>query len=151
MGIHYVFGYVGEEQQFLDTFITLLDNHCSHCHTNEDVGGDCARCPVGQLVLASRKYLLEAYESNICTDDAKIIRKIKREIKKIYPEPMFSSSWVFSREQSQDVLQPLRRLKSELAFANDEIHRRFRMQQDVRESIFKKVDAEMNRLKRSKK
>lgn len=65
MGLHYVFGYVNYELDFLDTFIRLLDAFCSSCHTNDDVG-DCYVCPIGVLVYASKKYILDV---NVYKDD----------------------------------------------------------------------------------
>ncbi len=150
MGIHYPFGYVGYESTCLHTFIFLIDSFCSGCHTNQDVGS-CRQCPVGKLVFKAKEYLLNAYESDICTQEAKILRKIKRAIKRIDPHPLFNNGWIWEEKRSTDELLSLRELLKDLEFVEDERLRDWCLQSQIRRRIRKKVEKEITALKKNGK
>ena len=134
MGVHYPFGY-RYETAFLHTFIELLDNFCSGCHTNKDVNKNCRLCPVGQLIYASKDYLLRAYEPakaemspaaikrkaifRYIKQETQLIRAIKKEVRKINPKPHLNSNWIWDKKRSKDMLLPLRELLKDLEFYHD--------------------------------
>jgi len=111
MGIHSPFGYVGYEKKFLKTFINLLDDFCSRCHTDRDFHKGCRGCPVGNLIYEAKEYLLNAYESDTFLKEAKIFRIIKEEIKNIEPHTIFKG---FATLNIKDRLLKLRKLLKKL-------------------------------------
>jgi hypothetical protein len=123
MSLHYPFEYGGYERAFLSTFINLLDEFCTGCHTNENDGlqGKCGNCPVGFLVLTSKDYILESIPSKVLVEKTKIMSKIKNEIKPIEPHPMFNPNWIFTIKRGEDRLLPLRELLKDLDFQDDRI------------------------------
>lgn len=147
MGLHFPFGYVGHETAFLNTFIDLLDNFCSGCHTDEDVGGDCRKCPVGQLVYASKEYIEGAYESAHLRKEANLIKKIKKEIKKIKPYPHFNGNWIFDSHRNKDKLLPLRELLKDLMFFHEQFVHPFTMEEKMRIRIYKEMDKLKKKIK----
>lgn len=116
MGLQSPFGYAGYETAFTKLFIELIENFCGSCHTNETHGGDCRSCPVGQLVYASRQYVLEAYESDILTEESEILRKIKKAIKPIEPSPMMLAQWIWETKRMPDPLMELKEANKDLEF-----------------------------------
>jgi len=115
MGLRSPFGYVGYEPDFLDCFIYLLENFCGSCHDNKrDYDGDCHKCPVGQLVYASKEYLLDAIESDICKENTRIIRKIKEEIKHIEPSPLLLCQLRWVKPRQPNPLLKLKELNDDL-------------------------------------
>lgn len=121
MGLHYPFGYAGYELRFLDTFIYLLDNFCSSCHTNKDVNGNCKQCPIGNLIYKSKEYMQEAYEPGSLKEEAKIVKEIKTRIRKIKPSPLFNATWITAHKRNKDTLLPLRELAKDLEFYQDKL------------------------------
>lgn len=154
MGIHYPFGYTGYESAFLHTFIELLDNFCTGCHTNDDVNQNCRLCPVGQMIYASKEYLLKAYEGQDLKEEKKVIKAIKVEIKKIKPCPHFQNNWIFNEKRNKDKLLKLRELLKDLRFFEGNHLLGFIYKSKIEERIFKQVLKEtkkrMENLKRKK-
>jgi hypothetical protein len=64
MGLRSPFDYVGYEYKMAMLFITILDNLCSHCHTNTDYDDGCKGCPAGVSLFAYRDYVLNAQEED---------------------------------------------------------------------------------------
>lgn len=116
MGLRYCLDYVGYESTCLGTMIDLFDRFCHGCHTNEDLGGTCENCPIGKSILAFKKYMLEAHESKYLVEEAEILRKIKKEIVKINPKPLFDCGFVFEKTRRPDSLNNLRELLKDLRF-----------------------------------
>lgn len=123
MGLRSPFGYVGYEPAFLDCFIYLLEHFCGSCHDNErDYGGDCHKCPVGQLVYASKDYLLDSYEykgSKNLKENGRIIRKIKKEIKPIKPSPLLLCQIRWSKPRQPNPLLKLKELNNDLKWETE--------------------------------
>ena len=152
MGLHYPFGYVGYEGSFLKTFIELLDNYCCSCHTNDDVKGDCKKCPIGNLIYSSKDYILSAYEYKVLDRETKIIKSIKREIKKIEPSPFFNGCFAFEGKRNKDELLILRELLKDLEFYKHQNLYSFVLREGIRgkmlNEVSKKVEAKMKKLKK---
>jgi hypothetical protein len=144
MGIHYVFRYTGYEISFLKTYLELTDRFCTGCHTNEDVDGNCKRCPVGRLIDESKEYLLEAHESDILKEEAKIIRKIKRELKKLpNTHPHINGTWIFEEKNREDILHNLRRCLQDLEFEKDSRHRMWQLSRETQDTIRAKIEQQL--------
>ena len=114
MGMHYPLGYSGYETQFLKTFIELLDRFCHNCHTNKDVNGNCEKCPMGYLIYASKKYMLNIHKKLYDKKENKILQSMKKEIKNIEPHPCFDTYFIFDKKKPKDSLLKLRKLLKEL-------------------------------------
>jgi len=147
MGLHYPFRYTGHELDFLNTFIFLLDNLCNQCHTNDDVNGNCRKCPVGQLIFASKEYLLSSQGSMI-NEEARILRAIKSQLQIINPEPLFNVSFIFAKKRNKDILLPLRELQKDLDFFNCSFTRDFQLQENIRVAVRKRAEDDLAKLKK---
>ena len=132
MGLHSPFGYVGYDEAFLKTFIDLLDRFCRGCHTDADFGG-CHNCPVGKLIYDSKGYILDVYEPVKLTEYTIVMKKVKKEIKKIEPHPCFNSEWIFQKMREGDTLLALRELLKDLEFLTDVRHSLFQIKEKRRE------------------
>jgi len=150
VGLSYPFGYVGYELSFLNTFIYLLENYCSSCHTNRDVDEDCMKCPIGQLIFASKDYLLKAHKYSTIKEEAKIIKSIKKEINNIGPKPMFNTCFIFDKKRNNDQLMELRKLERDLDFFKCSFTRDFKLEKNIRIPIRKRVESEILKLRSSK-
>ena len=64
MGLHSPFGYVGYEVPFTGLIISILEEVCGGCHTNNDYSRGCRGCPAGRFLYTLRAYVLEAHESD---------------------------------------------------------------------------------------
>jgi len=64
MGLRSPFDYVGNEYTMAKLFGSILDELCSHCHTNDDYQDGCKGCPAGILTFACRDYILTAIEGD---------------------------------------------------------------------------------------
>lgn len=119
MGIHYVLGYTGYEEAFTNTFLHLIDNYCTGCHTNKDVGDDCKKCPIGNLLMASKEYILNAFEPPQDKKETRILRKLKEQVRKIQIYPgMNNCSWLGNYHD--DKLEKIRELKKQLSHINEQ-------------------------------
>lgn len=130
MGLRSPFGYVGYEPAFLDCFIYLIENFCGGCHDNErDYDGDCHKCPVGQLVYASKDYLLESY------DDSPIVAKIKKEIKQFEPSPLMLAQLRWLKPRQKDMLLKLKELNKDLKWDMESNLSLFKQQTQIEKQI----------------
>jgi len=154
MGLHYPFGYTGHEVDFLNTFVNLLDTFCSHCHTNEDVKFNCMKCPVGNLVEASKEYLLNAHESKNFKEERLLIKRIKKEIKNIEPCPLFNPNWIWDTKRT-DMLEDLRKLKLDYEYLNGKWYRLHMVKEEHKKRLIsnaiKQAEEKMNQIKRKVK
>ena len=64
MGLRSPFGYIGYEVTFGNLLVKLLDELCSHCHTNDDYHKGCRQCPAGNLIYEIKEYLEDYDESD---------------------------------------------------------------------------------------
>lgn len=64
MGLRAPFGYVNYEVTFGRLLVKLLDELCSHCHTNDDYEKGCRGCPAGNLIYEIKEYLQYYDESD---------------------------------------------------------------------------------------
>ncbi len=140
MGIHYVFGYVGYETAFAETLCHLLESYCFGCHTNEDVNKECKNCPIGNLVYASKDYVMSAYESKILKDDTIALRKIKKYLKNINPCPFI---WL----NKEEGYKKLKLAISELKAIEKERLDWFRIEERRRNQISKMIEIENEKRK----
>jgi hypothetical protein len=112
MGIHYPFKYVGYEGAFLHTFIDLIDNFCTNCHTNDDVDNDCGKCPIGNLIFAAENYLMNApdwyKQCKAFKEELKVLKRIKQELFNFDLKPGVNSQIFLAKHREKDKLLKLR-------------------------------------------
>lgn len=141
MGLHYPLGYVGYEVEFLKTFINLLDDFCTGCHTNDDVGDDCNLCPMGHLIITAKGYLLGSY------GDSETMLQVKEEITSISPYPLFNTNWIFKDKRGPDRLLRLRELLKDLDFSRHNNIRFFNIEQNILSRLYERVKDEIHKEK----
>src|SRR4030065_951061 len=138
MGLRSPFGYVGYEMRFANTMCDLLDHFCRGCHTEDDFAQGGRGCPVGQLVYAAKDYILDAHEGNVdVTKGSKklqrkynLLRDLKKAINPIEPRSTFNAQWVFEEHKNPDILEPVRKLVSDMEFYEEHSMHPFTMKED---------------------
>ena len=64
MSLRSPFDYAGYEVPMAELMISILDKLCGGCHTNDDYQNGCKDCPAGQMLYATRDYLLGTVEAD---------------------------------------------------------------------------------------
>jgi len=124
MGIHTWNGYFEYESKSLKSYIETIERFCSECHTNEDYGS-CEECPTGIFIGQLKKYLLEIPESDVLKEQANILQKIKRLLKKMSDlHPLYLS--VCEKFEFNSVFNQLKRLSFELDLYEKCLEQKFR-------------------------
>jgi hypothetical protein len=115
MGVHYPYGYTGYESTFIQSIIDMLDRYCSCCHTNDDVGGDCSKCPIGNFIYSAKDYILKTNTKYLLAEEVAPVTNIQHLLKYIEPHPFFNGNALHNKHK--DMLGFIRMHLNELESA----------------------------------